>query len=244
MVALWDIIPFGPWPWWAGKPVLLVTIAVARHARPHGGARVEGPALHVEKSFMATPSKDTLHGLVVRTTGGWYDVRMDGPEARLYRCRVKGTFRLRGIRSTNHVAVRDRVTLLSGHSGVGKSTLLNRLVPEAGARTAALSDAHDAGQHTTTYSEMHDLPSGGALIDTPGIKGFGTFDMERAEVSHYFREIFAESEHCRFRGCTHTHEPGCAVLQAVGERRIAQSRYQSYLSMLDDRDENRYREGY
>ncbi len=138
----------------------------------------------------------------------------------------------------------DKVSLLSGNSGVGKSTLLNVLIPKAEAKTADISTAHDTGMHTTTFSQMFFLPSGGALIDTPGIKGFGTFDMEREEVSHYFREIFQTGQSCRFGNCTHTHEPGCAVLKAVSNHRIAQSRYTSYLSMLDDHDENRYRRGY
>ena len=141
-------------------------------------------------------------------------------------------------------ALQGKVSLLSGNSGVGKSTLLNRLVPEASARTADLSEAHDKGMHTTTFSEMFDLPFGGAVIDTPGIKGFGTFDMERTEVPHYFREIFRIGQDCRFADCTHTGEPGCAVLPAVEEHRIAQSRYASYLSMLEDKEESKYRQGY
>ena len=135
----------------------------------------------------------------------------------------------------------NKTTLLSGNSGVGKSTLLNLLVPDAEAKTAEISAAHDAGMHTTTFSQMFFLPQGGALIDTPGIKGFGTFEMEREEVSHYFREIFKTSAGCRFGNFTHTHEPGCAVLQAVAEGRIAESRFNSYLSMLEDKDENKYR---
>lgn len=138
-------------------------------------------------------------------------------------------------------ALAGKVTLLSGNSGVGKSTLLNALLPDAGARTAEISAAHHTGMHTTTFSQMFFLPQGGALIDTPGIKGFGTFDMERTEVAHYFREIFQVGQECRFADCTHTHEPGCAVMQAVDECRIAQSRYTSYLSMLGDKDEDRYR---
>ena len=137
--------------------------------------------------------------------------------------------------------LRGKTTLLSGNSGVGKSTLLNLLVPDADAKTAEISVAHDSGMHTTTFSAMYSLPFGGALIDTPGIKGFGTFDMEREEVSHYFREIFKASALCRFGNCTHTHEPGCAVLQAVAEGSIAESRYMSYLSMLDDKKESKYR---
>ncbi len=137
-----------------------------------------------------------------------------------------------------------RTTLLSGNSGVGKSTLLNALLPDACARTAEISEAHQTGMHTTTFSQMFFLPQGGSLIDTPGIKGFGTFDMERTEVSHYFREIFQIGQECRFADCTHTHEPGCAVLKAVEESRIAQSRYTSYLSMLEDKDEDRYRKAF
>jgi len=142
-----------------------------------------------------------------------------------------------------YALLEGKVTLLSGNSGVGKSTLINRLVPGACLRTAEISDAHNTGQHTTTFSEM--IPLGdGWLIDTPGIKGFGTFDIEREELTSYFREIFRFSKDCRFSNCTHTHEPGCAVLQALEDHYIAQSRYQSYLSMLDDKDENKYREAF
>lgn len=137
-----------------------------------------------------------------------------------------------------------RVTLLSGNSGVGKSTLLNLLIPGAGARVADISDAHDTGMHTTTFSEMMPLPGGGWIIDTPGIKGFGSFDMEPEEIGSYFKEIFKFSKDCRFNNCTHTHEPGCAVRQAVEDHYIAESRYRSYLSMLQDKDENKYREAY
>ena len=143
-----------------------------------------------------------------------------------------------------------KTTLLSGNSGVGKSTLINRLIPDANLRTAEISDAHNTGMHTTTFSEMYTLPPtvnsqlstlNSYIIDTPGIKGFGTFDMERTEVSHYFREIFRIGQECRFADCTHTNEPGCAVLQAVEEHRIAQSRFTSYLSMLEDKDAEKYR---
>ena len=140
--------------------------------------------------------------------------------------------------------LQQKITLLSGNSGVGKSTLINRLVPDANLRTAEISDAHNTGQHTTTFSEMISLPEGGWLIDTPGIKGFGTFDMEPEELTSYFPEIFRFSRDCRFSNCTHTHEPGCAVLQALEDHYIAQSRYQSYLSMMEDKDGSKYREAY
>lgn len=134
-----------------------------------------------------------------------------------------------------------KVTLLAGHSGVGKSTLINRLIPGLNVRTAEISEAHGTGMHTTTFSALYDLPEGGSVIDIPGIKGFGTFDMEPEEIAHYFREIFDIGRQCRFDNCTHTHEPGCAVLQAIEAHQIAPSRYQSYLSMLNDKDEGKYR---
>jgi len=155
--------------------------------------------------------------------------------------------------------LQDKITLLSGNSGVGKSTLINRLIPGADLRTAEISDAHNTGMHTTTFSEMIPISSTdhcpstiapssdtqqGYLIDTPGVKGFGTFDMEPEELTGYFREIFRFSKDCRFSNCTHTHEPGCAVLKALEEHYIAESRYQSYLSMLEDKEEGKYREAY
>lgn len=144
--------------------------------------------------------------------------------------------------------LQDKISLFSGNSGVGKSTLINALVPDAQLRTAAISEAHDQGTHTTTFSEMIPLPSSpegrGYIIDTPGIRGFGTFDIEKEELTSYFKEIFHFSKDCRFSNCTHTHEPGCAVLQAIEDHLIAPSRYQSYLSILSDKDDSKYRAPY
>lgn len=140
--------------------------------------------------------------------------------------------------------IKNKVSLLSGNSGVGKSTLINQLIPDASLRTAEISEAHNSGMHTTTFSEMIEIKEGGYLIDTPGIKGFGTFDIEKEELTSYFKEIFHFSKDCKFSDCTHTHEPGCAVIKAVEEHYIAASRYQSYLSMLEDKDENKYREAF
>lgn len=139
-----------------------------------------------------------------------------------------------------------KTTLLSGNSGVGKSTLLNALFGREMTRTGKISDAHDKGMHTTTFSEMYFLPltdnqSPITVIDTPGIKGFGTIDFEREEVSHFFPEIFKVGRDCRFGNCTHTNEPGCAVQEAIIKGSIAISRYESYLSILGDCSESKYR---
>ncbi|MDR3141183.1 MAG: ribosome small subunit-dependent GTPase A [Tannerellaceae bacterium] len=140
--------------------------------------------------------------------------------------------------------LKNKITLLSGHSGVGKSTIINRLAPDAHLKTGHISEYHNKGMHTTAFSEMIPLPEGGYLIDTPGVKGFGTIEMEEAEISHYFPELFACAAGCKFGNCTHRHEPGCAVLKALDEQRISRSRYKSYLSILKDKDENKYREEY
>ncbi len=153
---------------------------------------------------------------------------------------------------TLHTTLKNKVTLFSGNSGVGKSTLLNTLFGREMTRTGLISDAHDKGMHTTTFSEMYQLqdgfpstgkPTEGAswVIDTPGIKGFGGVQMDKYEVSHYFREIFEVGRQCRYSDCLHTGEPGCAVHEAVVAGQIALSRYESYLSLLGDCDEQKYR---
>ena len=309
------------------------------------------------------------HGLVIKNTGSWYQVRTD--DGALVECKIKGNFRLKGIRSTNPVAVGDRVnieenregtafivsiddrdnyiirrasnlskeshilaanvdqallivtvnhpqtnlifidrflataeayrvpvrlvfnkidlydendkellqglvdlytyigydclsvsavtgegidrlrtllhekvSLFAGNSGVGKSTLINCILPGLNLKTGAISQSHHKGMHTTTFSEMFPLPQGGYIIDTPGVKGFGTIDFASEEVAHFFPEIFRFSHDCRFGNCTHRHEPGCAVLKALEEHRISESRYASYLSIIDDSTEGKYRSGY
>ena len=310
-----------------------------------------------------------MHGLVIRNTGSWYQVKTD--DGRLIDCKIKGNFRLKGIRSTNPVAVGDRVdimlnnegtafitsiddrknyivrrssnlskqshiiaanldqcflvvtvnypetstifidrflataeayrvpvslifnkvdrynddelryldglvnlyeyigypcykvsavrgegideirslldhrvTLFSGNSGVGKSTLINAIHPDFQARTGEISEYHNKGMHTTTFSEMFEIGEEGYLIDTPGIKGFCTFDMSQEEVGHYFKEIFQYSAQCKYGNCTHVHEPGCAVRKAVEEHLISESRYLSYLNILEDEHEGKYRAAY
>ena len=134
-----------------------------------------------------------------------------------------------------------KISLLSGNSGVGKSTIINQIVPNSSAKTGEISNSHHKGMHTTTFSEMYEISTDTFLIDTPGIKGFGMVDMNEEEIGHFFRDIFEASKNCRFNNCSHRHEPGCAVLQAVNEHRIATSRYESYLSILEDITEGKYR---
>ena len=168
---------------------------------------------------------------------------------RLYTTIGYTCYRLSATRGEGTDAIRrelsGRITLFAGNSGVGKSTLINALLPGARARTGEISQVHDKGMHTTTFSEMYPVDdTGGYIIDTPGIKGFGTFDMEKEEIGHYFPEIFQTSSRCRYGNCTHQHEPGCAVREAVEQHLISQSRYASYLSMLEDKEEGKYREAY
>lgn len=137
--------------------------------------------------------------------------------------------------------MRGKVSLLAGNSGVGKSSIVNAIAPEVAARVGEISRTHDTGMHTTTYTEMFEFMPQSYIVDTPGVKGFGTYDMEVEEISHYFVEFFELSKDCRYGNCTHTHEPGCAVLEALESGRLAPSRYQSYLSMLEDKDEGKYR---
>ena len=157
-----------------------------------------------------------------------------------YRCLRTVATDGQGIEELKEI-VKGRVSLLAGNSGVGKSSLVNAVSPETAARIGEISKIHNKGMHTTTYSEMFELMPGSYLVDTPGVKGFGTYDMEVEEIADYFIEIFECSKGCRFGNCTHIHEPGCAVVEAVERGDIALSRYSSYLSMIEEKKEGKYR---
>ncbi len=137
--------------------------------------------------------------------------------------------------------LKGRINLISGHSGVGKSSLINLIEPELKLKTKPISEAHGQGKHTTTFAEMFELHFGGYVIDTPGIRGFGIIDMDQTEIFHFFPEIFAASQKCKFHNCLHINEPGCAVKEALGNGKISLSRYQSYLKMTTEDQENKYR---
>jgi ribosome biogenesis GTPase len=157
-----------------------------------------------------------------------------------YRCLHTSTVTNSGIDTLKEM-MQGKTSLFAGNSGVGKSSLVNAISPEIAAKVGEISKTHDTGMHTTTYTEMFEFMPDSYIVDTPGVKGFGTFDMEVEEISHYFVEFFELSKDCRYGNCTHTHEPGCAVLEALERGEIAPSRYQSYLSMLEDKEEGKYR---
>ena len=139
-------------------------------------------------------------------------------------------------------AMKDKITVFSGLSGVGKSSLVNRVEPGLDLKVAEISESHDTGKHTTTFAEMVPLSFGGYIVDTPGIRAFGLIHMEKNEISHYFPEIFKRATDCKYYNCTHIHEPGCAVLEAVENGEISESRYFSYVSMFEEGEE-KYRKG-
>lgn len=155
-----------------------------------------------------------------------------------YRCLTTSAKNNSGI-SEFKEAIKNKINVVNGHSGVGKSTLINLLQPGLNLKTKEISDYHQTGKHTTTYSTLYKLDFSGYIIDTPGIKGFGMLEMEAWEISHYFPEIFELSKHCQYSNCSHTHEPGCAVKTAVDEQIIAASRFISYLGLLDGDDKYR-----
>ena len=157
-----------------------------------------------------------------------------------YRCLRTSASTGEGVEQLRE-AMRGKVSLLAGNSGVGKSSLVNAVAPQLAAKVGEISRIHETGMHTTTYTEMFEFMPDSYIVDTPGVKGFGSYAMEKEEIPHYFVEFFALSTDCKYGNCTHTHEPGCAVLAALERGEIAPSRYQSYLSMLDDEEEGKYR---
>ncbi len=152
-----------------------------------------------------------------------------------YPCYEVSALKKTGIKEVSAV-LKDKTTLFSGHSGVGKSTLLNTILPEIKVQTGEISDWSDKGKHTTTFAEMFELPFGGRLIDTPGIRELGVIDIEKQELSHFFPEMRELLNQCRFYNCRHINEPGCAVLAALEEDEIELSRYESYLSIYHGND--------
>lgn len=152
-----------------------------------------------------------------------------------YKCKSISSLNDEDIKTVRE-EMQGKVNLFSGHSGVGKTTLINALIPGLELKTAAISKQHSTGRHTTTFAEMHEMPGSGYIIDTPGIREFGTIDFNTQEVSHFFPEIFKVSSNCKFNNCLHTNENQCAVKDAVAAGTIALSRYESYLSILGNED--------
>lgn len=141
----------------------------------------------------------------------------------------------------NKDILKNKTSVVSGHSGVGKSTLLNTIEPTLDLKTSTISEMHEQGKHTTTFAEMFDLSFGGYIIDTPGVKAFGLIDFDKADLSHYFLEMRAILDHCQYSNCQHINEPKCAVKDAVAKNEIADFRYNNYLSMYNDDEEENYR---
>jgi len=179
--------------------------------------------------------QDLIVGDVKEELKNFYDIYSNSAGYKIIETSTITGYNIQTVRE----ACNDKLSLFSGVSGVGKSSLINILDPTLSLKTAEISEYHKQGKHTTTFYEIHPLSSGGFIIDTPGIKGFGLIEMEKEELSHYFPEMFRLLDNCRFAPCTHTHEPDCAVLKGVEEGLVTPERYYSYLSMLEE--EGKYR---
>jgi ribosome biogenesis GTPase len=199
--------------------------------------------------FLITAEAYGVETVLVFNKIDQYDSPMEAPKERImleelidtysgigYVCLKTSVFTEEGMEELKAM-MSAKVCLLSGHSGTGKSSIVNYFIPEGDIRIGDISESSNKGQHTTTFAEMHELPFGGYIVDTPGIKGFGLVDIPKDELHHYFKEFFAALPNCKFNNCKHINEPGCAVIKGVEEGTIASSRYNSYLSMFEDEDE-------
>lgn len=199
--------------------------------------------------FLITAEAYGVETVLVFNKIDQYDSPMEAPKERImleelidtysgigYKCLKTSVFTEEGMEELKAM-MSGKVCLLSGHSGTGKSSIVNYFIPEGDIRIGDISESSNKGQHTTTFAEMHELPFGGYIVDTPGIKGFGLVDIPKDELHHYFKEFFAALPNCKFNNCKHINEPGCAVIKGVEEGTIASSRYNSYLSMFEDEDE-------
>ncbi len=210
---------------------------------------VKMPATPIEfvDRFLATAEAYRIPAVIVINKTDIYGEEEAGQAMQIKSVYEKIGYRVMMISATEdedmsalEEALANKTTLVSGNSGVGKSTLLNRLNPALSLKTGKISEYHEQGRHITTFPEMHPIPGGGYIIDTPGIRGFGVIDFDRREIYHFFPEIFRVSGKCRFNNCLHMDEPGCAVRDAVARNKIEPWRYKSYMSMLLE-DNEKYR---
>ena len=195
--------------------------------------------------FLATAEAYSIPVIIVFSKIDLYTKELLGQKEKLEHIYKKIGYECIDISATKNINIdklkvmmKDKVSMFSGHSGIGKSTLINTIHPELNLKIAEISSQHKQGQHTTTFAEMFSLPFGGYIIDTPGIKGFGVVDFSKEEIGDFFPEIFALKHDCKFNNCLHVNEPNCAIKSAVQNGGIADSRYLSYLQLLEDEQEN------